>query len=484
MPHNMKTDKYIISLLSVWTLLSFSMETGAQPLSSGDSLSFSGGRPVLNLTLEQCRDMALRNSASVLNADLDVQAAIAQKREAFAGYFPKVSANAMAFYAFDPMLELGLTDILGDSPFVRNLNDMLSSYAQQFGFSTVYSTLKKGVAAKISVTQPLFAGGRIVTGNRLAGLGYQAAGLQKDIVLRNSAEEIERNYWQVISLEEKMRTTDEACILLDTLYRDVLSASGAGLAVDTDLMQVKMKMNSLKTDRIRLRNGIRLSKMNLLNTIGVEYNPYSAFGNDSIPYIDDVFLTDSLPEMQGPEHYYRAAEDAAMEQEESRLLDISVESKRLEKRMALGEALPQVMVGASYGYSNIIDEGAMNGAVFGMVRIPITDWGKTSRKMQKIDAQMQKAENDRSEMQRKIVLQIHRLWMEATASWEQLQVAMENVSLAETLQDRMYAKYMAGMAAMSDLLQAQTELSEAEAELTDKKIAYRMALRAYMDRVE
>ena len=102
----------------------------------------AGQDSVVCLTLEQCRELALRNNAAVLNAGLDVVAARAQKQEAVAGYFPKVSVTAMAFYAFDPFLELGLTDILGDTPFVRGLSSTLEGYASQYGFSTVYSPLK------------------------------------------------------------------------------------------------------------------------------------------------------------------------------------------------------------------------------------------------------------------------------------------------------------------------------------------------------
>ena len=496
--------KYI-SILSVWTLSSFlsgAFLSAASARSdtclhgddsvSGSSVpadgavsesSLSAAAPTLDLTLEQCQELAARNSAAVLNAGLDVEAAKAQKREAVAEYFPKVSLNAWAFYAFDPMIELGLTDILGDTPFVQGLNSTLEAYAQQFGFSTVYSTLKKGVTANVSVMQSVFAGWRIVTGNKLAALGLSAASLQRDIALRTSAEDVERNYWQVISLEEKEKTLAEASRLLDTLYRDVLAATEAGLAVETDLLQVKMRINELRVDGVRLRNGIRLSKMNLLNTVGVEYNPYSTFGNDSIPYIDDIRLTDSLSDMQSPENYFRVAEDAAMAQEEAALLDISVESKRLEKQMAMGEALPQIAVGASYGYNDFINKGSMNGMVFGMVKIPITDWGGTARKMQRIDAQMRKAENDRAYLQRQLTLQIHQLWMDLTASWEQLQVAMEDVAMAEALQEKMYSQYEAGMSPMSELLEAQTGLSEARSGLTDSRIAYRMAVRAYLDRV-
>ena len=178
------------------------------------------------------------------------------------------------------------------------------------------------------------------------------------------------------------------------------------------------------------------------------------------------------------------AEDVAAGLEETKLLDLAVESKRLEKRMALGEALPQIGVGVTYGYNNVIDKGSMNGLVFGMVQIPLSDWGKTARKMQRLDAQMQKAENDRLYLQRQLVLQIHKLWLDLTASWEKLQVSEENADMAEALMTRMHDQYSAGMVAVADLLQAQTQFAQAESDLLDSRIEYRTALQAYLDRTE
>lgn len=443
-----------------------------------------GQKLVLELTLEQCQALALTDNTAVMNAGLDVSAAKYRKQEAVAEYFPKVSVNAIAFYAFDPLLELGITDIIGDSDFSQSLNDMLTGLASQYGFSPIYSTLKKGITANVSVMQPVFAGGRIITGNRMARLGVEAATLQEDIQLRTTAEEVESGYWRVVALEDKLACLEEVQVMLDTLYRDALSAADAGLALETDLLQVRLKLNEVKSGKVRLKNGLRLAKMDFLNSIGVQYNPYSTFSRDSIPYIDDIRLVDSLGALESPDRYYRNAEEVAASREETRLLDLSVESKRLEKKMAIGEALPQIAVGASYGYNNVLDKGSMNGLVFGIVQIPITDWGKTARKVQRLDSELQKADNDRLYLQRQIVLQTHKLWMDLTASWEQLQVSMENTDMAETLLAQMRDQYSAGMVPVSELLRVQTDAARAKSDLLDRQIAYRTALAAYLDKIE
>ena len=434
------------------------------------------------VSLEQCQEMAIEHNPYILNSRLDILAAQARKREALAEYFPKVSVNALAFYAFDPILEIGLTDIMGDNDFANNLNSLLEGFAAQYGFNTQYSTLKKGMTATVTAMQPVFAGGRIVNGNKLAALGKEAAQLQHEIQLRTTSEDVEKGYWQVVSLEEKMKTLDQMQGLVDTLYRDVNAAVQAGLATKNDLLQVKLKKNEIRSGKIRVRNGIRLAKMNLFNSIGLEYNPYSTIQNDSVPYIDDILLSDRLTDLSAPDAYYMPEEEAAARQAESRLLDLSVRSKQLEKKMTVGETLPQIGVGASYGYGNIIDKGQMNGAVFASIQIPLSDWGKTARKMQRYDYQIQKAENEKDFLNAQLILQIRQLWMDLTASWEQLLVARESVGTAQASVYQLESYYRAGMSPLSDLLQAQSQLQECSNEYIDQCIAYRTALQAYLDR--
>ena len=263
------------------------------------------------VSLDQCQEMAMEHNPYILNSQLDILAAQARKREALAEYFPKVSVNALAFYAFDPILEIGLTDIMGDNDFANNLNSLLEGFAAQYGFNTQYSTLKKGMTATVTAMQPVFAGGRIVNGNRLAALGMEAARLKQEIQLRATSEDVEKGYWQVLSLEEKMKTLDQMQGLVDTLYRDVNAAVQAGLATENDLLQVRLKKNELRSGKIRVRNGIRLAKMNLFNSIGLEYNPYSTIRNDSVPYIDDIILSDRLTDLESPDTYYRPEEEVA-----------------------------------------------------------------------------------------------------------------------------------------------------------------------------
>ena len=435
----------------------------------------------LSLTLENCKDMALQNDPYVRNAHLDILAARAQKQEVFAEYFPKVSLNSFGFWAKEPMLEIGIYDVMGQNELSDVLNELLVTAGEQFGFSPIYRALDYGYVASVTAVQPLFAGGRIVTGNRLASLGVEAAKLQKEIKLRDNEASVEAGYWQVVSLEEKLSTVRVLGQVLDTLHKDLSSAVQAGLAVKTDLMQLELKQSELKSGLVQLKGGIRLAKMNLLNSIGQDYCLLPANADSLKPFIDDIVFADRLEDLLSPQEYYVPEEELASGLDENQLLGLSVEAKRMEKRMALGEALPTVGVGASYNYSRVINE-KFNGTVFATVQVPISDWGKVSRKVKRIDYQMQKASNERDYLSSQLLLQIRQLWLGLTVAWDQMMVARETMDMAQKTVDQLTGSYEAGLVPMSELLQAQTILRQSTEAYVDSQIEYSAALTAYQSR--
>lgn len=444
-------------------------------------LPFAASAQVVTLTLENCKDMALQNDPSVRNAHLDVLAARAQKQEAFSEYFPKVSLNAFGFWSLSPLLEVGIKDIIGENELSEVLGALIESASQQYDFSPIYKALKTGYVASLSAVQPLYAGGRVATGNRLASLGVEAAKLQQEIALRDNEASVEADYWQVVSLEEKLNTVSILSQLLDTLHKDLSSAVQAGLAVQTDLMQLELKQSELKSGLVQLKGGIRLAKMNLLNSIGQDYCFLPANADSLKPFIDDIVFADRLEDLLPPQEYYIPEEQLAASLNENQLLDLSVEAKKMEKRMALGEALPTVGVGASYNYSRTINERA-NGTVFAIVQIPISDWGKVSRKVQRMDYQMQKASNDRDYLSSQLLLQVRQLWLGLTVAWDKMMVAQETMDLAQKTVDQLTGRYEAGLVPMSELLQAQTILRQSTEAYIDSQIEYSSALTAYQSR--
>lgn len=432
------------------------------------------------LTLEECKSLASGNDVQVRNAELDVLAARAQKQEALAEYFPSISATAMAFHALNPLIDLGVTDVLGTSDRAWEISGWVDQVAPQEGLPTRYRALRYGCGATVSVTQPVFAGGRIVAGNRLAALGVEAAELKKSLRLRDADSGVEDKFWLVVSLQEKKTTLDRAKELLDSLEKDVCSAVAAGLMTESDLMQVRLGISELRSSEVQLRGGMRLAKMDLLDAAGVHYAYLSAAADAKTPYIDDVVMDGTLSGLQSPDHYYMDESEMAARMEETRLLELQQQAKTLEKRMVVGETLPTVGVGAMYGYGKTLGDGRLNGAVYAMVKIPLSDWGKASRKIRRYDYEVQKARNEQEYLDARLVLRARQLWIDLNTCWEKLQVARESLDYARDVYAREAVKFSAGMVTTSDLLRTHTELRRSEDAYVDCQIAYRTALNSYL----
>lgn len=430
------------------------------------TLSITSYAQEVRLSLEDCQTMATQNNPDVKNTYLDYLAAQARKKEVILEAAPRVSLNAMGVLSGNPFIEY----IIGDD---------FSSIAQEFEIGIC----NKGFNFAITAVQPLYLGGRIYAGRKLTQLGIDAANLKHKVELRNSREEVEKAYWEVVALEEKRKTISHLDSLITVLEKDVKSGMDAGVLTNSEMLLVQMKKNELKSGKIQLEGGLNLLKMNLFNSIGQDYSFIKAVADSTKPYIGDIYLSDRLEDLLPPDHYYMDESSMAAGVDETQLLGMLVESKKLEKRIALGEVLPTIGIGASGAYSHFsTGMGQYNVAAIAVLKIPITQWGKASQKLKRMEYDVQKAQNDKDFLESQLLLQIRQLWYNVTVAWEKMQVAKENVALAENTVSNQMIEYSAGLIPLKDLLMTQTTLFEASEGYINSQIEYSKALTAYMGR--
>lgn len=434
------------------------------------SLSAFAQEPVkTQFSVQDCIDMALENNIDLKNSQLEVNKARATKNEARAEYYPTVSAQAVAFDAMNPMITFGIEDI--DNAQLRQiLYTLYAEYGANMGLDKEYSFIQNGVMLNAMATEPIYAGGRIRNGNKLAKLGIEAAEYQSKVKEDEVRLQTETLYWQIVSLQEKVATLDQLDRLLDTLDKDLSGAIEAGLAMPTDQYKLRVKQNESQLNRKKLTDGITLLKMALAQYIGVDWQTMT--------------LTDTLGLETEPSAYFQLAETAVAHRNESRLLDLSLKAEDLKKKMTLGEALPSLMVGGSVNYHTVLENSKPNAMVFAMLQIPITDWHKTSFKLKKHDLDAEMAENTRRDLTEKMQLQTNQAWFNLEQSW--LRISMAETALADAEANLKVTEdyYEAGLVALSDLLEAQTLLKQSRDELTDSRVEYRINLVRYKSLVK
>lgn len=419
---------------------------------------------IRNLTIIDCIDLALQNNIDLKNSEIEIEKARATKNEARAAYFPTISAQALGFNAMNPMLSFGIEDI--PNALVRQtLYNLYTQFGPLLGLKKSYSFVQNGVILNAMALEPLFAGGRIYNGNKLAKLGIEAAEYQAKIKEDEVCLQTECLYWQIVSLEEKIATLDLLDQLLDTLNKDLAGAIEAGLAMPTDQFKVTIKKNESQLNRKKVKDGITLLKMALGQYIGVDWQT--------------LVLSDTLCVETPPVAYYQNPASAVALRNESHLLDLSLKAEKLKKKMTLGEALPSLMLGGSANYHTVFDNAKPNAMVFAVLQVPITDWHKTAFRLKKHNLDFEIAENTRRDFTEKMELQTNQAWFNLEQSWLRINMAQTALNDAEANLKITQDYYEAGLVALSDLLEAQTMLKNSRDELSDSRIDYRLNLVKY-----
>ncbi|MBO7616254.1 MAG: TolC family protein [Bacteroidales bacterium] len=444
--------KYIIILVLLLSISAFAQEP--------DKTRFS---------VQDCIDMALENNIELKNSQLEIDKARATKNEARAEYFPTVSAQALAFDALNPMISFGIEDI--DNAQLRQLlYTLYAEYGANMGIDKEYSFVQNGVMLNAMATEPIYAGGRIRNGNKLAKLGIEAAETQAKVKEDEVCLQTETLYWQIVALQEKLATLDQLDRLLDTLDKDLSGAIEAGLAMPTDQFKLKVKQNESQLNRKKVTDGITLLKMALAQYIGADWQTMT--------------LSDTLGLETEPTAYYQQPNEAVSLRNESHLLDLSIEAEKLKKKMTLGETLPSLLVGGSTSYHTIFENTKPNAMVFAVLQVPITDWHKTSFKLKKHNLDTEMAENTRRDLTEKMEMQTNQAWFNLEQSWLRITMAQTALSDAEANLKVTQDYYEAGLVALSDLLEAQTLLKKSRDELTDSRVEYRINLVTYKSLVK
>ena len=423
------------------------------------------------LTLDSCLALARRNNADIRVSQLDVARARAVKSQAFTHFFPQLQLNGLGYVAARPMISFALEDIRSND--MRDLLEAIYDvFSQETDVSDRLELMKRGFSASVVAAQPVYAGGRIVNGNRLASLGEEAAVLQAEIKMRDVLEEIESTYYLVVGLKEKEATVEAALTLIDSVERVAASALANGLATRADMLQINLRRNEIEARRQQLASGIRMSCRLLCSQIGIEYSNGIAFGGDSnfkvefrisnFEFQNSKLSTDSRPE--------------------SRLLQINVESQELLKKMAVGETLPQLAIlGIGY-YGNAVRNDASANAVAGFsLKIPLSDWWNTSHKIREHNIRIEQARVEKEHYGNLMSIEEEKAYSDMVdacmlirSDSAALRLARENYRLAEI-------NYAAGVVTVSDVLQAHALLLQAENAVVDRRVSYQIARRRLSD---
>tara|TARA_R110000764_G_scaffold33898_2_gene75855 strand:+ start:8513 stop:9868 length:1356 start_codon:yes stop_codon:yes gene_type:complete len=425
------------------------------------------------LTLEESKSLALKNNKVLQNSALETEAARLAKKNAFTNYFPKVSANVLGMQAINPLIEFNVPG--GNLP-VYGGNPANLPTATEFAYfpGLELSLLERSAIGVVNIAQPIYAGGKISTGNKLAALNLDVKEQQQQLTEKEILLKTEQLYWQLISLREKQKTLEKYELLLKDIRKQVDDAFKSGLIIKNDVLKVQIKQSELEANKNKLQNGKKLATMQFCQTIG-------------IPFDSSLVLQETIDLSQTPTSFYINNEEALANRIEYNLLEKSVEAAQLQTKMKTADYMPTFAFGLAGYHVNMLEKGVdnfTNGLGYVSVSIPISDWwgGSYAIKEQKIKQQV--AENTFEDSKGLLILQMEKAWTDVNEAWKQIAImsettlqAVENLKVSQT-------GYESGVVTLSDLLEAQALVAETADKLIDAQTQYKLAITTYLQVTE
>lgn len=423
------------------------------------------------LTLEECRNLAIQNNKELQISGEKIKMADNEKKAAFTKYFPQLSANGAYMWNQKDinLLDMGaLSSSLSSSlgglaqlPMIQHLmsgvNDM-----QHLDVQNIW-------VGNVSLVQPVFMGGKIVNYNQITKFAKQLAESMNNLQLQDLIYKTDETYWQVISLVNKKKLADAYVDLLRKMDSDVTAMIYEGVATEADGLSVKVKLNEAEMAQTKVENGLALTRMLLAQICGLSLE-------------EDLSLADEKLDNFPVETTQASADlnEAFMNRNELRSLDLATKIYKRKERIALAEMLPNVALAANYfvtnpnvfnGFKNDF-AGMFNVGV--MVKVPLSGWweGTYRRNLAKAETRIKTLEWQ--DAREKIELQVNQSVYKVNEAGKKLIASSRNMENAEENLRRANFGFEEGVIPALNLMEAQTAWVSARSSLIDAQIEVKL----------
>jgi outer membrane protein TolC len=438
------------------------------------------------MTLQQCREMALRKNENLKVANKQLEKAETQKAIARTYRLPNFSATGMGIYQnkdfeMELILPTQKPNLLTGELEPNLLIDPSTGYPvmgqdgnpifNMYAWLPLKVSLSGAYMAGIAMEQPIYTGGKINAGNKMADIGIEMAGENQTLQQMNTLEEADKAYWTYISVSEKVKLAQQAVNMLDEIVQKARNAHEVGMANRNDLLKAQVEYNSARLNLQKAQNGLMLSSMDLCRVTGLPFNtgitPLDTIIPVSIPA--DILLSNEALE-QRPEY---------------RLMQKNISLQEQNIRLTKADFMP--VAGIQAGYNHIggikfsgtdFSNSSLN--VLASVKIPLFHWGEGMKKINaaKIDMEISELEMEKNQQLLQLEMEQARLNLQLageriTMNENALEQAEENLRVSRD-------NYEVGMETVTGYLMAQTQWHQSRSELIDSKTDFKIKETAWL----
>ncbi|MDH6533620.1 TolC family protein [Parabacteroides sp. 52] len=410
------------------------------------------------LSLEECRQLAIRNNKELQISKEKVKMAGYERKAAMTKYFPQVSAmggylwNQKDINLFD-FSQLGAAGALVP----QGVKDALHLDIQHIWLGD------------ISLVQPVFMGGKIISYNQITEYARQIAESMNDLQLQHIIYQTDETYWQVISLIHKKKLADSYVDLLRKMNKDVQAMIEEGVATEAEGLSVRVKLNEAEMTQTKVDNGLALSRMLLAQICGLPIEQPLRLADESI---------ENFPVQVNP--VPTDINEAFENREELKSLELLTRIYERKERIVWADMLPNVSLMANYLVTNPNAHNGFKNDFSGMfnvgvvLKVPLTGWweGSYKRNSARAETHIQRLELENT--REKILLEVNQSVYKVNEAGKKLTASTRHMEMAEENLRHANDGFEEGVIPALNLMEAQTAWVQARSQLIDAQIEMKL----------
>jgi len=430
--------RFVILILTI-CLLGSGMEAWAQS---------SATRDAEELTLEQAIEIALRANRPVKNAQLSISKAGDELAATRTLRLPSMNLYALASQ------QLVKQDANVDS----SSSSIITGVAP---FFSIGIPRKPTAIFAAQILQPLSQQHRI-------GLTIERAGLARDVegeklrqINQSTVNQVKQTYYGILQTQSALDSLLEAIQYYRELDRVMGDNVAQQISLKADSLEVKTRLAKAEYEALNLTNQLATAKEQLNNQLGRD--------------VRTEFRVSAVPDVSGFDADLAIARGRALEQRpEVRAARLGVKQAEVDRRIKKSEYIPDVSLGFTYmGFRNFDEVVPKNTASIGVVvKWEVFDWGRKKNQLAEKDRAIEQARNALHEAESLVLIEVGDKFRKLQQTRQALIVAQLNQETARENIRVSTNKYRVKATLLSDVLQTQATLADADYQYQQALLAY------------
>ena len=407
----------------------------------------------VRLDAETSARMAVRASTLTVAASDRVEATVSTVKAADAARLPVLSVNADVVQR-SAVPEFGVpTDDPSQPVFI------------------LFPNIENTYSADLRLSQPIYTGGGIAANREAARLDQSAAEGTQSLTALDLAYSARATYWSAVAASASVDVAEAQLKRTRRLLDDARALREAGMAVNADVFAAEARSAAADVDVIRAQTEEEKALASLRSLLGLE----SA---------RDVVLADSETDKVPPAPLkLRELQAEALEKRpELMVTDARIQGLGARAKATNAARIPTVGLSAHWRYARPnerylppVDEANDSWGIALGASWQFFDGSRTKAQVAAVNAEQSALQADRGELERRVLLEVETARLELQASLEAVGAADVSATAAGAWENASSERYSAGLAMLSELLDAQADLTAAEVAQVKTRVSAWMA---------